>query len=395
MITYDEAYRRMMATALPLPAETIGLSDAPGRILAEDVISDIDMPPFNKSGMDGYACRREDLPLGELRIIEEIPAGVWPQKTVTTGTCARILTGAPVPEGADCVVMQEQTARHGDLVQVRHAETANNICRRAEDIHAGDVVLRRGVKITPAHVAVLATVGAAHLNVARRPRVSIMATGSELVEPATRPDRARIRNSNAWQLAAQVREMGATADYCGILADREETIRSAIEQAMQTSDLLLLSGGVSTGDYDLVPGILQKLGFSFEFDSVAIQPGRPTVFGKKDAIYCFGLPGNPVATFLIFEILVKPFLYRLAGHDYQPMTVEARLTQPLRRKKTHRQGSIPVRFTAPGEVEPVEYHGTAHINAMAPAHGFLFIPIGQTGFERGDLVRVRLLQSWM
>lgn len=393
MITYDEAYQQMMATVFPLPSETIDLLDAPGRILAEDIISDIDMPPFNKSGMDGYACRREDLPRRELRIIEEIPAGTWPKKTITTGTCARILTGAPVPEGADCVLMQEQTRRQNDILQIRHAETADNICRRAEDIRAGDIVLRRGAKITPAHIAVLATVGAARLKVAQRPRVAILATGSELVEPAARPGPAEIRNSNAWQLAAQAREMGATATYCGILADREDVIRSAIEQAMQTADLLLLSGGVSTGDYDFVPGILQKLGFSFEFDSVAIQPGRPTVFGKKDAVYCFGLPGNPVATFLIFEILVKPFLYRLMCHEHRPMTVEARLAQPLRRKKTQRQGSIPVRFTAPDTVELVDYHGTAHIHAMTLAHGLIFIPIGHAGFEQGERVQVRLLQS--
>lgn len=389
MITYDEAYDRMMAAVTLLPAETVALSEATGRILAEDIASDIDMPPFDKSAMDGYACRRADLAKGQLTVIEEIPAGAWPQKHVTEGTCARILTGAPLPLGADCVLMQEQTQREGDLVRIHKTETSDNLCRRAEDIRTGDVVLRRGERIAPAQIAVLATVGATRPSVIRQPHVAILATGSELVEPDARPSLAQIRNSNSWQLAAQVRAMGALPSYSGILEDREDIIAAAIEEAMLSSDLLLLSGGVSTGDYDLVPGILQKLGFTFSFDSVAMQPGRPTVFGRKGQIYCCGLPGNPVSTYVIFEILVKPFLYRLMGHDWQPLLVEARLSKPIFRRKAQRQANIPVRFLAPDLVEPIEYHGSAHINAMTQAQGIICIPVGQTTINEGECVRVR------
>ncbi|OGJ91415.1 MAG: hypothetical protein A2268_00230 [Candidatus Raymondbacteria bacterium RifOxyA12_full_50_37] len=389
MITFDEAYKKMMAAARPLPVETVPLEDAAGRILAGDVFSDVDMPPFDKAAMDGYACRRADLARGELEVIETIPAGVFPEKTVLPGTCARILTGAPLPQGADCVVMQEQVERDGMRIRIRDAQTPDNLCRRGEDVLSGDRVFTQGERITPAHAAMLASVGAVRPRVFMRPRVAILATGNELVEPSQRPGPAQIRNSNGWQLAAQVRAMGALLSGQGVVADTEADIDAALRQAMARSDVILLSGGVSTGDFDLVPEALKKLDFSFLFDSVAMQPGRPTVFAVKDLVYCCGLPGNPVSTYVIFEILVKPFLFRLMGHSYRPLVVEGRLTMPVRRKNMKRQAAVPVRFVSPGDVEPVPYHGSAHIRAMAGIDGIVFVPVGSLGFEKGERVHVR------
>ncbi len=388
MITYDEAKSLMLAAAKLLPPENVALDAAVGRILAENIHSDIDMPPFDKSAMDGFACRREDIVKGLLTVIEEIPAGAWPQKIIREGTCARILTGAPVPKGADCVVMQEYTERDGNSLRIIKSDPADHICRKAEDICNGDLVIARGERITPAHIAVMASAGATFPKVVCQPRVAIFATGSELVDPSVCPGPAQIRNSNSWQLTAQACSMGAIASNCGILSDKETVITEAIEKAMLSADLLLLSGGVSTGDYDLVPGILKNLGFEFAFQSVAVQPGRPTVFGQKDSQYCCGLPGNPIAAFVIMEMLVKPFLYRLMGHNHKPLVVEAHITKPLIRKKGQRQVCIPVCFIAPDQVEPLPYHGPAHINTMIKAEGLIISPFGSFSINPGDKVQV-------
>ncbi len=395
MISYEQAYSRMMAAACPLPTETIPLSASLGRICAADVHADINLPPFNKSAMDGYACRRQDLSAGAfLEIIEEIPAGAWPQLRILKGTCARILTGAPVPDGANCVLMQEQTERVGARIKVVTPETSTNICLKGEDAKQGDLLVRKGELLTPAHIAVLATVGIAEPIVASRPKVAIFATGSELIEPHLTPVNAQIRNSNAWQLRAHVESTGAIPDYRGIVGDREDELRKAFLSAMDTSEFLLISGGVASGDFDLVPAVLQKLGFVFEFDSVAIQPGKSIIFGRKGNCYCFGLPGNPVSTYVIFELMVKPFLYRLMRHELKPRVIRARLTKAVNRRKTTRQSMIPVRFGAgAGEVEPVDYHGSAHINAITLADGLLSIPLGSSGFAEGDIVDVRLLPA--
>ncbi len=388
MISYDEAKALMLGAARFLPTENLPLDEAAGRILAEDLHSDIDMPPFDKSAMDGYACRRKDLASSHLVVIEEIPAGVWPQKAISQGTCARILTGAPVPEGADCVVMQEHTERDGSSLRILKHDAAGNICRKAEDISVGDLVIEKGERITPAHIAVMASVGATFPLVYCQPRVAIFATGDELVDYSICPGPAQIRNSNSWQLTAQLRSMGAIASNCGILPDKEEIMIESMEKAMKSADLLLLSGGVSTGDYDLVPGILKKLGFELSFQSVALQPGRPTVFGQKGPHYCCGLPGNPIAAFVIMELLAKPFLYRLMGHNHKPLVVEARITKPLQRKKSPRQACIPVRFVSPDQVEPLPYHGPAHINTMIGSDGLIISPSGALNLSIGDKVLV-------
>jgi molybdopterin molybdotransferase len=322
-------------------------------------------------------------------VIEEIPAGAWPTQSVEPGTCARILTGAPVPAGADCVIMQEQTRREGDTIHILKDKTSDNICLKGEDVKSGDRVLERGVRIGPAHIAVLAAVGAATVRVVRRPRVAVLATGSELVESGQVPDRAQIRNSNGPQLLAQLGAMGVEARDAGIIEDTHEATHEAIAAAMDWADLILLSGGVSTGDYDLVPGILSELGVELLFDSVAMQPGRPTVFGRKGNVYCCGLPGNPVSTYVIFELLAKPFLYRLQGHVYCPVVVEARLAETVKRRKTVRRTAVPVRFTEPSVVERLDYHGSAHIHAMTRADGVLFMEVGQAEIPAGEVVHVR------
>jgi molybdopterin molybdotransferase len=391
MITFNQAYNIMMKAAALLGTEHVPLADAANRIMARDVTSDVNMPPFDKAAMDGYACRRADL-ASALTIIETIPAGRMPTLPVGPGQCARIMTGAPVPHGADCVIMQEfTTPLSPTTIQFTGRGTENNICRLGEDLVTGDTVLRNGTRIGPAHLAVLASVGDAQPLVARRPRVAVAATGSELVPTEECPTGAMIRDSNSIQLCAQIQATGAIATRLGIVPDTTEALSATILSAMKRHDLVLLSGGVSTGAFDFVPETLRQCGFELLFESVAMQPGKPTIFGQHPSgVFCCGLPGNPVSTYVIFELLLKPFLLKQMGHDHRPTLVAARLGERFERRRTDRQNTIPVRFLKPDTVVPVAYHGSAHIHAMCAADALLTIPIGVSTIAEGEPVHVRL-----
>lgn len=392
MISFEKASETVMSQARVLDTETVALHAALRRILAEDVQSDMDMPPFDKSAMDGYACCRAELQQ-ELTVLETIQAGMPPTRAIGAGQCAKIMTGAMLPEGADCVFMIEyaETPREG-VVRFTGAKTANNICYRGEDIRAGDIVLRAGARIEPQHVAVLAGAGCAQPRVYRRVRVGIIATGSELVEAPERPGPGQIRSSNGPQLYAQALRADAAPTYYGIAGDTEAAIDAALKRAMAANDVVLLSGGVSKGDFDFVPEIMQRNGIEILFDAIAMKPGKPTTFGVSEKNYCFGLPGNPVSTFIQFEALVKPFLYKLMGHDYlamQPMLPMAARLDPGR---IERSSWLPVTIGADGRIRPVEYHGSAHINALCGADGLIVVPAGSGMLEEGSLHCVRPLR---
>ncbi|MHC4526905.1 MAG: molybdopterin molybdotransferase MoeA [Planctomycetota bacterium] len=391
MLLFEQALESVLNSARRLDAERVGITEAANRILAEDVKSDMDIPPFNKSAMDGYACRREDL-ANELTVIETIRAGCSPKETIGPNQCSKIMTGGVVPQDVDCVIMKEYVEMGADnTVRFVGEETADNICPRGEDIKAGDIVLRQGTQLSPQHVAVLASVGGVQPLVAQRPRVAVIATGDELVEPSAKPAPSQIRNSNSFQLAAQAEQAGAVVTDYGIVKDVTGAIDSTFKAAVEENNVVIISGGVSVGDFDLVPGILRQNGVDLLFETVAIKPGKPTVFGLSENAYCFGLPGNPVSTFVLFEILVKPFLYKLMGHDYGGHNIQMAIAEPLRRKKVKRQRWLPVRITETGKVKPVEYHGSAHISSLCGADGLVSVDIGIAEIEEGTIIPVRLI----
>lgn len=391
MLSFEEAFEIALSSAGQLGAERVNISRALNRVLAEDVESDMDLPPFNKSAMDGFACQRADL-ANELTIVETIPAGQVPTKTVGKNQCAKIMTGSMVPAGADCVVMKEYIESPTEnTVRFIGEKTADNICRKAEDIKVGDIVLRKGTLLKPQHIAVLASVGNTQPLVAKRPRVAVIATGTELVEPASKPELSQIRNSNSFQLTVQIESAGAVAKYYGIAGDTDEAIDSLFKKALDQNDVVLISGGVSVGDFDFVPRILKQNNIDLLFDKIAIKPGKPTVFGVSEKAYCFGLPGNPVSTFVLFEILVKPFLYKLMGHDYKPHNIRMPLGESVKRKKTKRQRWLPMAITQSGTVKPVEYHGSAHISSLCAADGLTRIDVGVGEIEKGTMMEVRLI----
>lgn len=392
MIPFEEAYDRAMASARTLGVERVALADVRGRVLAEPVRADMDMPPFDKSMVDGFACRRADLE-DALRVVTTVAAGYAPERAVSAGECAKIMTGAQVPEGADCVFMVEHSETlDGGQVRCTRDDTNTNIAPRGKDVRTGDGLLEPGHRILAQDVGTLAAMGYAEVDVFRRPRVGVIATGDELVEPSGKPSAVQIRNSNGHQVFAQASAMGVEVRYGGIARDNETDLNAKLGALLADCDVVLFSGGVSMGEFDLVPKALAAHGIDIVFDRVAMQPGKPTTFAKSDTHFVFGLPGNPAATFVVFELLAKPFLYRMMGHEYHPPMLRIPLAEDFNRASGGRKAWVPVRLSEDG-VHRLAYHGSAHITALSHADGLAPFPEGATDLPAGTLVEVRLIKD--
>jgi molybdopterin molybdotransferase len=391
MIPFEKAIGIVMSSGFRTGNEVVPFDVSLGRILAENVVSDVDMPPFDKATVDGFACRQSDLK-NDLEIIETVPAGLWPEKQVEKGRCSRIMTGAPVPPGSDCVIMVEDTmVISSGKVRFTGLSTKQNIAFRGEDVKAGDVVLAAGRKIRAQSIAVMASVGHISVLVSKKPKVGIISSGSELVEPAEIPGLSQIRNSNSSQLMAQTEESGATGTYYGIAMDDEAATLSIVSKAISENDMVIITGGVSMGDFDFVTSVLEKAGTKILFTRVAVQPGKPTTFGVHDKVVVFGLPGNPVSSFIQFEMLVKPLIYNMMDFNWQPVIKSLPLGEKYSRRSSDRMAFIPVKITDGGDAVPVEYHGSAHITALPDADGIVAIPVGKLSLEKGEMVEVRLI----
>ena len=389
MISFEKAMDIVLTDVRTTGTERVDFNDALYRILAEDVYSDVDMPPFNKAAVDGYACRMEDTG-DEMEVLEIIAAGEIPTRKVEPGQCTKLMTGAMVPEGADTVLMVELTEETAPArIRFTGRKTAQNIAWEAEDVKKGDLVWRKGMQILPQHVAIFASVGCVNPLVARRPRVAILSTGDELVEPNQTPGPGKIRNSNGFQLIAQVKAAHCIPNYMGIIPDDEAATDRAISQALAENDMVILTGGVSMGDFDFVPKIMKENQVEILFQKVAVKPGRPTVFGRTPSSCIFGLPGNPVSSFINFDVFAKPLLYKMMGYDFQPLALNLPMGMDFTRKKADRLEWLPVNFSAEGGVVPVDYHGSAHIHAVCLAQGLMAIPQGVSEIKKGAPVHVR------
>lgn len=393
MLTLREAADLIMRQVPPPREETVALADALGRALAEDVAADRDQPPFDKSAMDGFAVRAADVP-GTLEIVEEIAAGSVPSKRVEAGRCARIMTGAPLPDGADAVVKVEDTQTDGSRVAIGvAAKPGQHVCPRAEDVRAGEVVLRQGATIRPAEIGVLASVGRARVRVVRRPTCAMMATGNELVEVDAVPGDGQIRNTNAHGVAAQVRAMGFACDVLPTARDTLDSLRRGIREGLKR-DVMLLSGGVSVGGYDLVIEALKAEGVEAVLHKVAIKPGKPFFFGVRGEQRVFGLPGNPVSSFVIFEVFVRPFLGEAAGlASLRREVLRARLVQ----RYAHRMDRtcfLPARLERDGNdlaAELVEWNGSADLVGLTRADALAIVPANTEAVEKGEWIDVMIL----
>jgi molybdopterin molybdotransferase len=370
--------------------EEVAMRDAAGRVLAEDVAADRDTPALARSVRDGYAVRAVDAP-GELQVIGEARAGGRFGGFVGPGQAVEIMTGAPVPDGADAVAMVEYTRREGDRVRIdRPAEPHQFINPRGCEAAAHEIVLRAGVRLDYSGVAALAAFGREQVKMFRKPRAAILATGDEIVEAGQTPEDFQIRNSNAWSLAAQVARAGGEPAVLPVARDNEGHTREMVERGL-AADLLLLSGGVSAGKYDVVERVLAGLGAEFYFDRVLIQPGQPLVFGRARGKFFFGLPGNPASTMVTFELFARAALELLGGQEETALHLPyARLTREFR----HRPGIerfLPARLSADGgEVTPVGWSGSGDIPAMTRANAYLVAAADRAEYPRGELIRVLL-----
>jgi molybdopterin molybdotransferase len=389
--SFEQARACILREVIPLAeSEPTPVLDSPGRVLAEPVTADRDYPPFARSARDGFAVRVADLP-GELRVIGEVRAGEVFDGTLGPREAVEIMTGAPLPEGADAVIMIEHVQRSGDRVKTdRTLQPGDNFTPLGSEAGGGEVVLQAGRRIGFAEVALMAMVGRQCVQVFRQPRVAILPTGDEIIEAGETPREFQIRNSNAWSLACQVRRAGGIPEILPIARDNEASTRSLIERGLQ-SDLLLLSGGVSAGQYDIVERVLAGLGARFFFDRVLIQPGQPLVFGSVMRKFFFGLPGNPASTMVTFELFARAAIDRLSGNTEAPLPL---LRASLTRDFHHKSGLtrfLPARLSECGsEVTPEPWQGSGDIPSLARANAFLVAEADRESWKAGDDIRVML-----
>jgi molybdopterin molybdotransferase len=401
--SFDEARRIVERYACGLrttDAEMVPLLHALGLVLAEDLRADRDFPPFPRSTRDGFAVRAKDISTAsaELRCIGEVRAGASEEQSsirVSGGEAVEIMTGAPVPQGADAVVMVEYTARVGETIKVQRPVVAGeNVVAAGSEARCGDVMVTRGTRLNHAVTAVAAAIGCPDVAVHRRPRVAILATGDEVIDINLQPRANEIRNSNTYSLAAQVIAAGGEPVLLPVARDEAGELALLLQKGLE-ADVLLITGGVSMGKYDLVEQVLASFEAKMFFTGAQIQPGKPVVFGavaRKDGTTpFFGLPGNPVSTMVTFHLFARPVLDALAGAKPQPLTfVQARLKSEIT-TKTGLTRFLPAQLAGTQqqpEVELLRWHGSGDLMAVARANCYIVVPPGREKFAAGEMIAI-------
>lgn len=390
-MTFSEAracvLREVRAGRRLPPVECVALGDAAGRVLAEDVAADRDTPETARAMRDGYAVRAADLP-GALDVIGEVRAGEVFPGSVGPGQAVEIMTGAPVPDGADAIVMVEHAVRDGNRMRAEAPATPlQHINQRGCEAAAGQAILRAGTRLDYTGVALLAAFGHSQARVYRKPRVAILPTGDEVVEVEEQPQPHQVRNSNAWSLATQVARAGAKPVILPIARDTVEHTHEMVKRGL-ACDLLLLSGGVSAGKYDVVEVVLAQFGARFFFDRVLIQPGQPLVFGMASGRWIFGLPGNPASTIVTFEVFARAAIDLASGCEASALPFSwARLTAEFRCKPGLTR-FLPAGRNEAGEVTPIGWRGSSDLPSLARANCYLVTDPDRGEYTRGDFIRV-------
>jgi molybdopterin molybdotransferase len=402
MVTVDAALDIVLKHTPRLGSEEVPLSEALGRVLAEDVQTDVDMPPFDRSAMDGYAVHASDVAQAPvvLDVAGQIRAGQWPDRPLAPGQAVQVMTGAPVPAGATAVQPVEKTRAvdGGRRVEILEPVAAGaHIARQGAEGHGGDEVVARGGTIDPATIAVLAAVGKGKVLVGRRPTVSILVTGDELVDVWQAPRGGHIRNSNGYALLAQARWAGAEARALGVVKDEAPLIAQAVREGF-SSDVLVISGGVSEGAFDLVEEVLARFDVGVLFSKVAIKPGAPLVFGRRGDKLVFGLPGNPVSAQVTFDLFARAALLRMQGaRVVSRPSVEVELAEGAS-NRSGRRNHLPARVRVEGGrllATPLRSVGSADVVAHARANALVVLDPEQLKAEPGEKVRAILLGNFL
>lgn len=393
MSVQDGQDRILAEIAAPTPPELTPIVKALGRVLADDVRAPFDVPPADNSAVDGYAVSSADIPTegtATLTVVAELPAGAVFEGTLTAGQALRIMTGAPMPRGADTVYPQEVVQRDGDRVRVPPIAKTANVRMRGEDVACGTVVLERGVQLRPQEIGLIASLGYWQVSVRRRPRVALVSTGDEVAEPGTPRAAGQIYDANRFTLRGSVEHAGGEVVDLGIVPDVRDELRSRLVDASRVADVVITSGGVSVGDYDLVKEVLGELG-GVDFWQVAMQPGRPLAVGRIGTAHFFGLPGNPVASMLAFMLFVRPALYKLEGRRRLfPETWEARTVEPLTKKRGRREykrGILGFRDGA-WEVRTTGPQGSGILSSMVAGNCLIVLPEDRGDVAAGEIVAV-------
>jgi len=400
VITVEEALDKILFRIQPLGYEKVSILEALGRVCAEDILANRDIPPFDNSAMDGYAVRSEDIQNASsshpvrLEVIEDLPAGFISKKKLEKGQAIRIMTGAPVPEEADAVVPVEDTKKEDRFALIFRATLQGEHIRKAgEDVKKGECVISAGDLIDPAEIGMLASLGRSFVAVYQRATVAILCTGEELVDVDGDLDGIKIVSSNSYSLAAQVKDCGAIPIQLGIARDRKEKIKEKLLQGLR-ADVLISSAGVSVGDYDFVKDVLSDLGVEIVFWKVAMKPGMPVVFGTIQGKPVFGLPGNPVSSMVSFEQFVRPSLLKMMGHRrlFRPV-IDAILKEDIQ-KRPGRRHFIRAFVTFEKDqyfVVPTGAQGSGILKSMVKANGLMVIPEDREIVKAGERVKVQLL----
>jgi molybdopterin molybdotransferase len=402
MISVEEALKRILDSFSPLGLEKASILDALGRVIGEDIFAGRAIPPKDHSIMDGYAIRAVDTRgtssgnPAVLDVIDDIPAGAIPKTRIEAGQAARIMTGAPLPEGADAVIRMEDTRKEGDQVALFAEATKGQDIRYAgEDVRIGEKVISQGEIIRPAEVGMLASLGRSFVLVHQRPLVAVVATGDELIDIDEPPSPWKIVSSNSYSLAALVRECGGIPLQIGIAKDRREDLLAKFRAAMR-ADIILSSGGVSVGDYDLVKEIMKEAGNRIQFWQVAMKPGRPLAFGSLRDVPIVGLPGNSISSMVSFEQFIRPAILKMLGHvNVFRRTVRARLGEDIRKKKGMRH-FIRARIRRDGEdcvVVTTGNQGSDILRSMVRANGLIILPEEAIIVRKDSMVTVQLLDD--
>src|SRR5438552_15116205 len=395
MISVSEALQIVTAQTRPLELERIFLADALGRFLAEDIIADSDLPPFDRAQMDGYAVCAADIAKtpARLRIAGESAAGAGWHQEMKAGEAVRIMTGAPVPVGADAVQQVELTRESNGFVEILESvEAGRSIVKQAAEIKSGETVLRAGEDINAAMIATLASFGYEQVKVRRRPRVAVMATGSELVDAEQKPGKDQIRDSNNYTIAAYASLAGASVARWPLAGDDTEELKKQIKQAVETSDVLITSGGVSMGVYDFTKAALKELGAEIFFERVALRPGKPTVFARLGNALVFGLPGNPVSVAVTFNLFARTALRAMQGATHTTLDPDHAVLARDVKGSADRESYLPavLRTDEKGVLlaEPLKWGGSSDFVSFAKATALINVPAGAKLIDRGSTVRV-------
>jgi len=399
----EQAHKIVIEAAPVLGMEKVGLLEALGRVLGEDIVAARANPPWDNSAMDGFAVRWEDIKQehaitkpSELTIIEDVPAGTMAKQAVGAGQAARIMTGAPVPNGADTVVKVEETETEGDVVRIFKAvERGANIRPLGEDVQKGDTIIAQGTQIRPGEAGMLAILARSMVLVYQRPRVAILATGDELADLDEGFDEVKIINSNSYGIAAAVQEAGGIPLLLGIAKDQPAALKEKIAHGLN-ADILVLSGGVSMGDYDYTKAVFNDLGSEMNFWKLAIRPGQPLVFGKIQGKLAFGLPGNPVSSMVTFEQLVRPAMMKMGGHRSYGRPVVQAVFQETFSKRTDRRHflrGILSRQNGVLTVRTTGAQGSGILTSMVKANGLIDVPQEVERVNLGEIVNVQVLSN--